>query len=109
MARQQWIDGAYRRLFAATRPSCGFASRPTVLDPKYAAGLGADGLGPVELRFWHGQDVHALPAAERALEINPNLPEAHCIKARYLEEEGGGRSRAGDSDGPQARSRIPGK
>jgi adenylate cyclase len=29
-----------------------------------------------------------LSAAERALEINPALAEAHCIKARYLEEEG---------------------
>jgi adenylate cyclase len=36
----------------------------------------------------HGQEQNALPAAEKALEINPKLPEAHCIKARYLEEEG---------------------
>ena len=36
----------------------------------------------------HGRDENALPAAERALAINPALPEAHCIKARYLEEEG---------------------
>jgi adenylate cyclase len=35
-------------------------------------------------------EVNALPAAERALELDPNLPEAHCIKARYLEEEGRG-------------------
>jgi adenylate cyclase len=40
-----------------------------------------------ELRFWHGKDVHALPAAERALEINPDLAEVRCVKARYLEEE----------------------
>ena len=29
-----------------------------------------------------------LPAAETALKINPNMAEALCIKARYLEEEG---------------------
>ena len=26
--------------------------------------------------------------AERAAEIDPNLPEIYCIRARYLEEEG---------------------
>jgi adenylate cyclase len=46
------------------------------------------GLAQLELRFVHGRDENALPAAERAIEINPGLPEAHCIKARYLEEEG---------------------
>jgi adenylate cyclase len=45
-------------------------------------------LAQLELRFVDGKDVDALPAAERALAINPNLPEAHCTKARYLEEEG---------------------
>jgi adenylate cyclase len=45
-------------------------------------------LAQLELKFLHGRDENALPAAERALEINPSLPEAHCIKARYLEEEG---------------------
>jgi adenylate cyclase len=44
----------------------------------------------LELRFWHGRDENALPAAERALAINPEMPEALCIKARYLEEEGRG-------------------
>jgi len=44
------------------------------------------GLAQLELRFVHGVDENGLPAAERALEINPGLPEAHCIKARYLEE-----------------------
>jgi adenylate cyclase len=46
------------------------------------------GLAQLELRFVHGLDENGLPAAERALNINPGLPEAHCIKARYLEEDG---------------------
>jgi adenylate cyclase len=45
-------------------------------------------LAQLELQFMHNEDVDALPAAERALEINPALPEAHCVKARYLEEAG---------------------
>jgi len=45
------------------------------------------GFAQLELRFWHGKDENALPAAERALAINPKMPEALCIKARYLEEE----------------------
>jgi adenylate cyclase len=40
------------------------------------------------LRFWHGAEEDALPAAERALALNPQLPEAHCVKGRYLEDEG---------------------
>jgi adenylate cyclase len=42
----------------------------------------------LDLRFVHGQEQNALPAAERALEINPKLAEAHCVKARFVEEEG---------------------
>src|SRR5215212_10518669 len=45
-------------------------------------------IAQAELRFWHGKDANALPAAERALSIKPNLPEALCVKARYLEEGG---------------------
>ena len=48
------------------------------------------GFAQLELKFWHGKDEDALPAAECALEINPKMPEALSIKARYLEEEGHG-------------------
>ena len=45
-------------------------------------------LAQSELRFWHGKDEDALSAAERALSIKPDLPEPHCVRAHYLEEEG---------------------
>ncbi len=45
-------------------------------------------LAQAELRFWHAREEDAVPAAERAIEINPGLAEAHCVKARYLEDEG---------------------
>src|SRR6185437_15718903 len=86
MARQQWIQGSYgdlRRDKAILR----FCKQAVELDPNYAQAWALMGLAQLELRFVHGLDESGLPAAERALEINPNLPEAHCIKARYLEED----------------------
>lgn len=87
MARQQWIQGSYgdlRRDKAIHR----FCQQAVDLDPGYAQAWALMGLAQLELRFFHGLDENALPAAERALQINPNLAEAHSIKARYLEEAG---------------------
>ena len=87
MARQQWIQGSYgdlRRDKAILR----FCNQAVELDPHYAQAWALMGLAQLELRFVHGLDENGLPAAERALSINPGLPEAHCIKARYLEEDG---------------------
>jgi adenylate cyclase len=87
MARQQWISGTTgnpRREEAIIR----LCQQATLFDPEYAQAWALLALAQLELKFLHGRDENALPAAERALEINPSLPEAHCIKARYLEEEG---------------------
>ena len=90
MARQQWISGSQqgnpRREEAIVR----LCKQATLLDPEYAQAWALMSFAQLELRFWHGKDENALPAAERALEINPKMPEALCIKARYLEEEGRG-------------------
>jgi len=87
MARQQWISGTFgtvRREQSIAR----LCNQATLLDPDYAQAWALKGLAQLELRFVHGHDEDALSAAERALEIDPGLAEAHCIKARYLEEEG---------------------
>ena len=87
MARQQWISGTVgnpRREESIIR----LCHQATLLDPDYAEAWALMAIAQLELRFVHGRDESALAAAERALEINPALPEAHCIKARYLEEEG---------------------
>jgi adenylate cyclase len=94
MARQQLIDGSFgdpRRDETIVR----ICQQATMLDPNYAQAWALMAFAQSELRFWHGKDVHALPAAERALEINPDLAEVRCVKARYLEEE----QRQGDADG----------
>jgi adenylate cyclase len=45
-------------------------------------------LAQSQLRFWHGLEVDPAPAADKALAINPDLAEAHCVKAHLLEEQG---------------------
>ena len=87
MARQQWIAGAQgnpRREEAIVR----LCQQATLLDPDYAEAWALMALAQLELRFLHGREEDAVPAAERALEINPALSEPHCVKARYLEEDG---------------------
>lgn len=87
MARQQWISGTFgtvRREQSIAR----LCREATLLDPDYAQAWALMGLAQLELRFSHGLDEDALSAAEHALQINPGLAEGHCIKARYLEEEG---------------------
>jgi len=87
LARQQWISGTFgnvRREESIAR----LCKEATKLDPDYAQAWALMGLAQLELRFVHGRDEDALSSAERALKINPGLAEAHCIMARYLEEEG---------------------
>ena len=87
MARQQWISGSFgdpRRDEGIVR----LCQQATVLDPDYAQAWALMALAQAELRFWHARDYDPLPAAERALALDAKLPEAHCVKARYLEDEG---------------------
>ena len=87
MARQQWVSGgfSYRDSHKMIVRLCREA---TSLDPDYAQAWALMALSQAALRFWYGNEEDALPAAERALALNPKLPEAHCVKARYLEDEG---------------------
>jgi adenylate cyclase len=87
MARQQWVSGNFgnpRRDETIER----LCKQATQLDSEYAQAWGLMALAQAELRFSFGKDENALPATERAIELNPALPEAYCIKARYLEDEG---------------------
>jgi adenylate cyclase len=87
MARQQWISGSFgdvRRDETIVR----ICKHAVALDPNYAQAWALMALAQSQLRLWHARDENALPAAERALEINPNLAEARCVKAHVLEEQG---------------------
>jgi len=88
MARQHWIsgnDGDVRRDEVVVRIS----RQATEIDPGYAKAWALIALAQAEMRFRHSRDEDALAAAERALELDPNLPEALCVKARYLADEDG--------------------
>jgi adenylate cyclase len=87
MARQQLISGDFGdpRLEETAARLCGQA---IVLDPNYADAWAVMALAQLRLRLWHSKDVDPLPAAERALQINPDLAIPYCIKANYLEGEG---------------------
>jgi len=87
MARQQWIGGTFgdiKRDEAIAR----ICQQAVQLDANYAEAWALMAIALAELRFWHGKDANGLPAAERALSLKPDLPEALCVKARYLEDEG---------------------
>ena len=45
-------------------------------------------LAQADLRFRHNKEQDGLEAAERALSLDPNIAEAHCVKARYLDAAG---------------------
>jgi adenylate cyclase len=87
LARQQLIGGAFgdpRRDETIVR----ICQQATTIDPNYAQAWALMAFAQSELRFWHGRDADALPAAERALALKPDMAEVLCVKARYLEEEG---------------------
>src|SRR4029450_10030759 len=92
MARQQWIGGP---LAQSSREEAivRLCKQATQLDPDYAQAWALMALAQLELRYSHGRDVDSVPAADRALEINPGLAEGHCGRGRSLEEIG----RAGDA------------
>ena len=87
MARQQWTEGSLgdiRRQETIVR----ICNQAVSFDPDYAQAWALMALAQSQLRFWHGLDVDPKAATERALAINPNLAEAHCVKAHLFEEEG---------------------
>jgi adenylate cyclase len=88
MARQHWIsgnDGDIRRDEVVIR----ICTQATEIDPNYAKAWALIALAQAEMRFGHSRMEDALASAERALALDPNMPEALCVKARYLSDEDG--------------------
>jgi adenylate cyclase len=88
MARQHWMsgnDGDSRRDKVVIR----ICRQATEIDPSYAKAWALIALAQAEMRFGHSRPEDALSSAQRALQLDPNLPEALCVKARYLADEDG--------------------
>jgi len=88
MARQHWIsgnDGDPRRDEVVQR----ICRQATALDPGYARAWALMALAQASLRFRfsRGGD-EGLEAAERALALDSNIAEAHCVKGIFLREQG---------------------
>jgi adenylate cyclase len=89
MARKYWVSGNYgdpRREELVIR----ICSRAVAIDPDYARAWALLALAQTNLWFSfnrEGEREKAVAAAEQALSIDPNLAEAHTVKARHLFEE----------------------
>jgi adenylate cyclase len=88
MARQHWVSGNIgdpRRNETVIR----LCRRAVEIDPVYARAWALMGTAQTNLRFDHGrQDIGSWAAVERALSLDPDLAEAHALKAAHLGGEG---------------------
>jgi len=88
MARQQWIsgnDGDPRRDEVVQR----ICRQATAVDPTYARAWALMALAQSSLRFRYSRSGdEGLQSAERALALDPNIAEAHCVKGIFLREQG---------------------
>ncbi|CAN5448537.1 hypothetical protein BH11PSE5_BH11PSE5_26610 [soil metagenome] len=83
LARQHWVSGnaGDRRRDEMVVRICGQA---TAIDPGYAKAWALMALAQSELGLRHALPEDGLLAAERALALDPCVPEALCVKARHL-------------------------
>jgi adenylate cyclase len=88
MGRQLYVSGpeGHARRAAAIAHLC---TRATEIDPGYARAWALLAHAQMIARQSHGErGDDGLVAAERALVLNPDLPEAHAVKARILANSG---------------------
>jgi adenylate cyclase len=86
MARQYWIDGDFGES-GRERRVIRICDRVTQIDPNYAQAWALMGLAQANLRYaYSGHDDvdDGLAAANRALELNSTIAEAHLPRAWHL-------------------------
>jgi len=82
MARQTYVNNQedLRSAQAIVR----LCTRATDIDPKYAQAWALMATGYRSLREWGVESNDGMEAVERALSLNPDLAEAHAVKAYIL-------------------------
>ncbi len=82
MARQTYVNNQedLRSAQAIVR----LCTRATDIDPKYAQAWALMATGYRSLREWGVESNDGMESAERALALNPDLAEAHAVKAYIL-------------------------
>ena len=94
MARKYWITGNWGNI-AQLELVIRICQRAVERDPNYARAWGLLALVQCILHFtFDGGDDDGTVAANRALSLDPNIAEAHCVRARHAYEQG----RFADSD-----------
>jgi adenylate cyclase len=85
MARRYWLGGWARRRPVIVR----LCERAVEIDPNYARAWALLSICQSDIRFTaNNSGQYGLEAAERALDLDPTLAEAHAAKARILAARG---------------------
>ncbi|HKP33693.1 MAG TPA: TIR domain-containing protein [Sphingomicrobium sp.] len=88
MARQYWVTGNWgdvRQVEMVER----LCRRALDVDPGYARVWGLLAIIRCILHFtFNASDDNGLDAANKALELDPTIAEAHCVRARHYYEKG---------------------
>ncbi len=88
MARQAYVTG-YEADARRTEAIIRLCRRAIEIDPMYSRAWALLAIGQMHLRFVHEKSVDdGLVAAERAVQLDANLAEAHAVKARILSQHG---------------------
>jgi adenylate cyclase len=89
LARQYWVTGNHGDIRREERVMR-ICSRAVEIDPYYARAWALLAIAQSNLHYGFGQQGvdDGVAAAHTALSIDPTIAEAHCPKARRLEEKG---------------------
>jgi adenylate cyclase len=86
MARKYWVSGNYGDIKREQRV-VRLCQRAVELDPDYAQAWALMALAQVSLRFFFGREGEdAEISADRAIAVDPTIPEAFAVKARIAAE-----------------------
>jgi adenylate cyclase len=96
MARRRYVsgrDGERRGL----EPIIRLCERATEIDPNYARAWALMAVAQTALHFIHGQTGETgFAAVERAVALDPNLAEAHAVRARHMWQSGDAKTARGE-------------